>query len=100
MDTLLAEASVGIAELRKNPSAVIRNAGDAPVAILDHNRPAAYLVPAHRFEAMMDVLDDLALAGVVEERLKHLDDAEEITIEELESAAHAKLLAQVSSRRA
>jgi antitoxin StbD len=100
MDALLAEASVGIAELRKNPAAVIRDAGDAPVAILDHNRPSAYLVPAHRFEAMMDVLDDLALAGLVEERLKDIDQAVEVTLDELENAAHAKLSAQVSPRRA
>lgn len=99
MDTLLAEASVGITELKKNPSAVIRNAGDAPVVILHHNRPTAYLVPVRRYEAMMDVLDDLALAKIVKERLKHLDDAEEVSIEELESVARAKLSTKVSARR-
>ena len=99
MDTLLAEASVGITELKKNPSAVIRNAGDAPVVILHHNRPTAYLVPVRRYEAMMDVLDDLALAEIVKERLNHLDDAEEVSIEELESVARAKISTQVSARR-
>ena len=99
MDTLLAEASVGITELKKNPSAVIRNAGNAPVVILHHNRPTAYLVPVRRYRAMMDVLDDLALAEIVKERLNHLDDAEEVSIEELESAARAKLSTQISTRR-
>ena len=99
MDTLLAEASIGITELKKNPSAVIRNAGDAPVVILHHNRPTAYLVPVRRYEAMMDVLDDLALAEIVKERLNHLDDAEEVSIEELESVARAKISTQVSTRR-
>ena len=65
MDALFAEASVGITEFKKNPSAVIRNAGNAPVVILHHNRPTAYLVPVHRYEAMMDMLDDLALAEIV-----------------------------------
>ena len=100
MDALLAEASVGITELKKNPSAVIRNAGNSPVVILHHNRPSAYLVPVQRYEAMMEMLDDLALAEIVKERLNHIDDAEEVTIEELESAAHAKISAQVSVRRA
>ena len=100
MDTLLAEASVGITELKKNPSAVIRNAGNAPVVILHHNRPTAYLVPIRRYEAMMDMLDDLALAEIVKERLNHPDDAEEVSVEELESAARAKLSTQVSARRA
>ena len=99
MDTLLAEASIGITELKKNPSAVIRNAGDEPVVILHHNRPTAYLVPVHRYEAMMDVLDDLALAEIVKQRLNYLDDAEEVSIEELESAARAKLSTKVSTRR-
>ena len=61
MDALLAEASIGITELKKNPSAVIRNAGDAPVVILHHNRPTAYLVPVRRYEAMMDMLDERVL---------------------------------------
>ena len=99
MDALLAEVSVGITELKKNPSAVIRNAGDAPVVILHHNRPTAYLVPVHRYEAMMDVLDDLALGEIVRERLSHLDDAEVVSVDELESAARAKLSAQVSTPR-
>ena len=99
MDALLADASIGITELKKNPSAVIRDAGDASVVILHHNRPTAYLVPPRRYEAMMDVLDDLALAEIVNERLKHLDDAEEASIEELETAARAKLPTQVSARR-
>ena len=99
MDTLLAEASIGITELKKNPSAVIRNAGDEPVVILHHNRPTAYLVPVHRYEAMMDMLDDLALAEIVKERLNHPDDAEEASVEELESAARAKLSTQISERR-
>ena len=99
MDALLADASIGITELKKNPSAVIRDAGDASVVILHHNRPTAYLVPPRRYEAMMDVLDDLALAEIVNERLKHLDDAEEAPIEELETAARAKLSTQVSARR-
>ena len=52
-----------------------------------------------RYEAMMDVLDDLALANIVKERLKHLDDAEEVSIEELESVARARISTQDSARR-
>ena len=99
MHTLLAETSIGITELKKNPSAVIRNAGNSPVVILHHNRPSAYLVPVHRYEAMMDVLDDLALAEIVKQRLNRLDDAEEVSIEDLESAARAKLSTKVPARR-
>lgn len=100
MDALLADASVGITELKKNPSAIIRNAGGATVVVLHHNRPTAYLVPPRRYEAMMDVLDDLALAEIVKQRMTLLDEAESVALDELESAARAKLSDPVSARRA
>jgi antitoxin StbD len=59
---------VRISELKKNPSAIIHNAEGFAVAVLNHNRPAAYLVPVAAFEAMMDLLDDQALAKLVKER--------------------------------
>lgn len=69
MHPVLAETSVGITELKKNPSAIIREAGDSTVVVLHHNKPSAYLVPAAAYEALMDVIDDLALAQVVQERI-------------------------------
>lgn len=68
MELLYTNASVSISELKKNPSAVIEHAGGFPVAVLNHNKPAAYLVPAAAFEAMMEKLDDIALAQLVRER--------------------------------
>ncbi len=68
MDRILASASVSISELKKNPSRVINEAEGAPVAILNHNKPSAYLVPAETFEAVMEKLEDFELAKLVEER--------------------------------
>lgn len=68
MELLYTNASVSISELKKNPSAVIDEAGGFPVAVLNHNRPAAYLVPAAAFEVMMEKLDDIELARLVRER--------------------------------
>ena len=70
MDYLLAKSSVSITDLKKNPSAIIREAEGAPVAILNHNRPSAYIVPADTFEAMLEKLDDLEIARIVKERKK------------------------------
>lgn len=100
MNARLTETAVDIAEFKENPSAAIQHAGEAPVAILQHNRATAYLVSAHRYEAMMDILDDLALAEIVKQRLTHINDAETVSLEELESAARAKVSTQVSARRA
>jgi antitoxin StbD len=70
MNYLLAKSSVSITDLKKNPSAIIREAEGAPVAILNHNRPSAYIVPADTFEAMLEKLDDLEIARIVKERKK------------------------------
>ncbi len=68
MELLYTNASVSITELKKNPTAVIDEADGFPVAVLNHNKPAAYLVPAAAFEAMMEKLDDIELAKLVKGR--------------------------------
>lgn len=70
METILAGASVSITELKRNPSAVIAGADDEAVAVLVHNRPSAYLIPAATYERLMDRLEDLELAELVRTRSK------------------------------
>jgi len=67
-NAIYAGATVSITDLRRNPGAIIEEAGDAAVAILNHNRPAAYLIPAHAFERMMERLEDGELAEIVRKR--------------------------------
>lgn len=57
MEHLLATRSVSITELKRSPSAIIEQAGDEAVAVLNHNRPAAYLLPAAMYEAMLNRLE-------------------------------------------
>ena len=57
MEHLLATRSVSITELKRSPSAIIEQAGDEAVAVLNHTRPAAYLLPAATYEAMLERLD-------------------------------------------
>jgi antitoxin StbD len=68
MQRIHARASVSISDLKKNPSGVISQSKGEPVAILNHNRPTAYLVPAATFEAILEHLDDVDLAQLVRER--------------------------------
>ena len=68
MQAIHATATVSISDLKKNPSGIISQAHGAPVAILNHNRPTAYLVPAAAYEAMMEQLDDHYLAQLIKER--------------------------------
>jgi antitoxin StbD len=68
METLYADASVSIAELKNDPAFVIEHAEGLPIAVLDHDRPTAYLVPAETFAAIMEQLEDMELAQIVRER--------------------------------
>jgi antitoxin StbD len=63
MEQILAFNSVSTTELKRNPSAAIEKAGSEPVAVLNHNRPVAYMLPAHVYEAMLNRLNaDLRMA--------------------------------------
>jgi antitoxin StbD len=68
MEPILAGASVSITELKRNPSAVIEAADGESVAVLVHNRPSAYLVPAAAYKRLLDRLEDLELAELVRAR--------------------------------
>jgi antitoxin StbD len=68
MERLYARASVSISDLKKNPSRIINQSEGSPVAILNHNKPSAYLIPAEAFEALMEKLEDYELSRVVKER--------------------------------
>ncbi len=81
IEPILAPAGISVSELKKNPSAAIAAAEGFPLAILNRNRPAAYLVPAKEWEAIMDRLDDAELAAIVREREN--DPVIRVTIDEL-----------------
>jgi len=68
MEAILADQSVGISELKLNPNAVIEAAHGQAVAILNRNKPVAYLIPADAWEAILDRLDDIKLVQIVKER--------------------------------
>ena len=81
MQRIHARASVSISDLKKNPSSVIDQASGEAVAILNHNRPTAYLVPAAAYEAILERLDDLDLAKIV--RKRHSEATVSVTLDEL-----------------
>ena len=68
LESILAPTGISISELKKNPSAAIEAAEGFPVAVLNRNTPAAYLVPAKAWEELMDRLEDIELAEIVRER--------------------------------
>lgn len=59
---------VSITDLKKNPSAVIAAAENAPVAVLNHNRVTAYVIRPEVYEYMLDRLDELKDIETAQER--------------------------------
>ena len=65
---IFAKNTVSMTDLRRNPSEVIAVAISSPVAILNHNKPAAYLISAATYEDMLDQLEDAALSKIAKAR--------------------------------
>ena len=83
MESVLAGCSASISELKKNPSALIEQSDGEPIAILNHNRPTAYLIPAETYEALLDKIEDYQLGLMVMERQHEKISAVEVTLDEL-----------------
>lgn len=83
MKQILSSCSASISELKKNPTALINEAEGSPIAILNHNVPAAYLIPAETYEWLMDKLEDNELAQIVRERAHEKNQAVEVNIDDL-----------------
>ena len=83
MKTVLASCSVSISELKRNPSALIDQSEGQPIAILNHNRPTAYLIPAKTYEELLEKLEDYQLGLIVQERQNEKIRAVEVDIDDL-----------------
>ena len=83
MEAVLATCSASISELKKNPSALIEQSGGEPIAILNHNKPTAYLIPAESYGALMEKMDDYQLGEIVLKRQNEKADAVEVNLDEL-----------------
>lgn len=68
MDTIYTNMTVSVTELKRNFAGIIKQAEDCPVAILNHNRPEAYLLPAAYYERLMAHLEDLEDTKLIQER--------------------------------
>lgn len=81
MDTIYADYSISMSEFKKNPAQVLRSAGEKPVAVLNHNRPAFYMLTPRLFEALIDEMTDRNLNDLVRTRLAQKDAAIEVDID-------------------
>ena len=75
--------SVSISELKRNPQAVIDDAHGEAIALLNRNKPTAYIIPAETYEMLMEIAEDIELAGIVEQRKGEKASAIEVHLDEL-----------------
>jgi antitoxin StbD len=83
MQPILASFSASISELKKNPTALLNKAEGETIAILNHNLPTAYLVPADVYELLMDKLEDYELGKTVKDRQAEKPLAVEVSLDDL-----------------
>jgi len=83
MRAIYADWTVSVTELKKNPSALLKACQGQPIAVLNHNTPAAYLVPAETFEALMDAIEDDVLSQWAKAGRQEMDQAIQVDIDAL-----------------
>jgi antitoxin StbD len=83
MKQMLAQYSASITELKKNPSALLVQAEGATIAILNHNKPTAYLIPAEAYETLMERLEDYELGQLIKARQSEKSKAVRVSINDL-----------------
>ncbi len=83
MQTLYADSTISMSEFKKNPAAVLRDAGSKPVAVLNHNKPAFYMIGPTLMQAMLEALGDQELHNVVRARLSDGAAPIDVDIDEL-----------------
>ena len=83
MESVLAKCSASISELKKNPSSLIEKSEGEAIAILNHNKPTAYLIPAETYKRILEKLEDYELGLLIKERQNEKSSAIKVNLDDL-----------------
>ncbi len=83
MERIYSELTASLTALKRNPSRVIDEANGAPVAILSHNKPKAYLLSPEAYKELLEAHEDRALAKLAAQRARESDRFVEVSVDEL-----------------
>jgi len=83
MEVILSDVTISMSEFKKNPAAVLREAHNRPVAVLNHNRAAFYMLEPALFEAMLEALADQELHRKVLARMRERAQAIEVDVDQI-----------------
>ncbi len=80
---VLTETAVSISEHKKNPMATVAAGEGMAVAVLNRNEPAFYCVPAKAYEELMDLVEDLELGRMADDRLADAQEPLRVSLDAL-----------------
>ncbi|MFN7097138.1 MAG: type II toxin-antitoxin system Phd/YefM family antitoxin [Gammaproteobacteria bacterium] len=65
---ILANYVASISDLKKQPMSIMEAGHGEAVAILNHNEPVFYCVPANLYESICELVDDAELVKIIQAR--------------------------------
>ena len=77
MQTIQANFTASISELKKSPAQILKQAGDNVVAILNHNVPSAV------YEKMTEIIEEYHLSKAVDTALASGEKPVKVSLDEL-----------------
>lgn len=83
MDSLLSSRSIGISDLREAPAKAFADAKDEAVVVLNHNRPAGYIVSTRLMAHILDQLADRAITEKARQRASTVQKSRKISLNDL-----------------
>lgn len=85
MNAIHAGITIGVTELRESPTRILKQAEDEDqaVAILNHNKPAGYIISPKMMEAMLDSITDRIAENRAKTRLATLSKARKVKLGDL-----------------
>ncbi len=78
-----ANYAVSITNLKKNPQALIDSAHGEAIALLNRNKLTAYIIPADTYEELIELIEDMELAKIIEDRKSEKEHAVAVKLDEL-----------------
>ena len=78
-----AELQVSISDLKRNPQAIINDAKGEAIALLNRNKPTAYIVPVDTYERLLDMVEDAEIGRIIEKRKGEKSKAISVSLDEL-----------------
>ena len=81
MEAIYADVMISMSEFKKNPAAVLREAKSRPVAVLNHNKAAFYMLEPAYFETLLEALSDQELGRTVLARMGERAQAVDVDID-------------------